>query len=160
MADCIAIIFLLTAMKKAILLLLLHLFLIGFSPACAKQIENAEIDCDIHAGHCLKIIENISVIFDCNPKPVKSMSEILFSVTLKEEDKPIRNAQVEINLTMPGMFMGENRILLVHKENGRYEGKGVIVRCPSGKRIWNADVIIGRPSKKTVHTSYVFDVKN
>jgi hypothetical protein len=125
-----------------------------------KQSEGAKTDCDIHAGHCLKTIGNISVVFDCNPKPVKSMSESLFSVTLREKDKPIQDASVEIYLTMPGMFMGDNRILLMHKERGRYEGKGVIVRCPSGKRIWKADVIIGRPLKKTMHADYVFEVKN
>lgn len=140
--------------------LLLFLLFIVVLPACVKQSEGVEIDCDIHAGYCLKTIDNISVVFDCNPKPVKSMSELLFSVTLREKDEPVPDARVEIDLTMPGMFMGENRILLVHKEKGRYEGKGVIVRCTSGKRIWKADVIIGRPSKKTMHTSYVFEVKN
>ncbi|WP_333652523.1 FixH family protein [Dissulfurispira sp.] len=100
------------------------------------------------------------MVFDCNPKPVKSMSEILFGVTLREKDKPVQDASVEIYLTMPGMFMGDNRILLMHKEKGRYEGKGVIARCPSGKRIWKADVIIVHPSKKTTHASYVFEVKN
>ncbi|HCC68558.1 MAG TPA: hypothetical protein DEP99_01535 [Nitrospiraceae bacterium] len=146
-------------MKLSLLLPLL--FTVALT-ACIKQSEGSKIDCDIHAGYCSKIIaeDNINVIFDCNPKPVKSMSELLFSVSLKEKDKPITDARVEIDLTMPGMFMGDNRILLVHKENGRYEGKGVIVRCPSGKRIWKADVIIERPLKKTVRTSYVFEVKN
>lgn len=149
-------------MMKRIINLLLFLLFTVFLPACMKQSEGAKTDCDIHAGHCSKIIaeDNISVVFDCNPKPVKSMSEILFSVTLKEKDKPVQDASMEIYLTMPGMFMGDNRILLMHKEKGRYEGKGVIVRCPSGKRIWKADVIIRRPLKKTMHAGYVFEVKN
>lgn len=146
-------------MKKSFRLLLLLLIFIVFLSACEKNGEEVKIDCDIHEGYCSKTVDNISVIFDCSPKPVKSMSEINFSVTLKEKDKPVQDASVDIYLTMPGMFMGENRILLVHKENGRYEGRGVIVRCPSGKRIWKADVIIGRHLKKTV-VHYVFEVKN
>ncbi len=147
-------------MKKFICSILLFWIFAVFLSACIKQGRESEIDCDIHKSHCFKSIGDISVIFDCNPKPVKSMSEIIFSVTLKEKDKPIPDASVEIYLTMPGMFMGENRILLVHKEKGRYEGKGVIMRCPSGKRIWKADIIIECPSKKTVHAAYVFEVKN
>lgn len=118
------------------------------------------IDCDIHSGPCSKIIDNISVVFDINPKPVRSMSELIFSVTLKDRDGQFIKANVIVDLTMPGMFMGHNRVLLEHKGNGRHEGKGTIVQCPSGERIWKADVFIEIPSKKTLHTSYVFEVKN
>ncbi|GER94393.1 hypothetical protein A45J_2154 [hot springs metagenome] len=147
-------------MKRIFWFLSLLLLFTVFLTACTRQSGSPEIDCNIHAGYCSKTIDNISVVFDCNPKPVKSMSELLFSVTLKEKDKPIRDAHVEIDLTMPGMFMGDNKILLMHKENGRYEGKGVIVRCPSGKRIWEADVVVDRPLKNVIHASYVFEVKN
>ncbi len=126
-----------------------------------KHSKMAEIDCDIHADSCFKVIteDNIIVEFNINPKPVRSMSNLVFSITLKEKDKPISDANVEIDLTMPGMFMAKNRVFLKHKGNGRYEGKGVIVRCPSGKRIWKADVIIER-NGKTASTTYVFEVKN
>lgn len=154
-------------MRSSLLLFLIFITALLF---CVKQSEGAncirhskiaEIDCDIHAGSCFKAITEDSIIveFNINPKPVRSMSNLVFSITLKEKDKPILDANVEIDLTMPGMFMAKNRVFLKHKGNGRYEGKGVIVRCLSGKRIWKADVIIGR-NEKTASVSYVFEVKN
>jgi hypothetical protein len=59
---------------------------------------------------------------------------------------------------MPGMFMGENRIVLHHKENGKYKGRGVIPRCPSGRKIWKAEIEIKRKGK-VASVSYVFEVK-
>ena len=128
---------------------------------CMKQSKMAEINCDIHAGSCFKVItkDNIIVEFNISPKPVRLMSDLVFNITLKEKDKPISDARVEIDLTMPGMFMGKNRVFLEHKGNGRYEGKGVIVRCPSGKKIWRADVVIER-NGKTASAIYVFEAKN
>jgi hypothetical protein len=47
-----------------------------------------------------------------------------------------------IDLGMPGMKMGPNRVLLKKNGEATYEGQGVIVRCKSGKTIWQALVIL------------------
>ena len=55
------------------------------------------------------------------------------------------------------MFMGQNVIGLNHLRDGIYEGKGVIVRCPSGKKIWRASVAIHRAGNESV-VDYIFEV--
>jgi hypothetical protein len=40
---------------------------------------------------------------------------------------------------------------------GRYEGKGVIIRCASGKKTWQAEVTVKRP-KRTDVVDFVFEV--
>jgi len=43
---------------------------------------------------------------------------------------------------MAGMEMGRNRVDLSRGEDGRYRGTGVLVRCPSGRRDWEATVTL------------------
>lgn len=118
-------------------------------------------DCDIDKGACIRNIstDNITVTFDIGPKPLKSMSELFFAVTVMKNRMPVKDAVVSVELTMPGMFMGINKPALSHSTNGIYTGKGVIPRCPAGSRIWKAEVFIER--KGGVSTvSYVFEVTN
>jgi hypothetical protein len=42
------------------------------------------------------------------------------------------------------MEMGENRAVLSAAGPGRWEGTAVLVRCPSGRRGWVADVAVAR----------------
>jgi hypothetical protein len=55
---------------------------------------------------------------------------------------------------MPGMKMGPNRIQLKSAGNDTYEGRGVIVKCPSGRRTWRATVTVPDFGQ----TDFVFDV--
>jgi hypothetical protein len=55
---------------------------------------------------------------------------------------------------MPGMKMGPNRVLLKLTDQGFYEGKGVIVRCPSGRRTWFANINIPESGE----VKFIFDV--
>ena len=116
-------------------------------------------DCAINAGPCAKEIgtEKIQVVFDIISKPVTSMKRLLFSVDLMEPDEPVTDADLTVVLTMPGMFMGVNRLALKQMENGRYEGKGIIPICPSGKKIWMADIGI-KSKDKISSVSYRFEV--
>jgi hypothetical protein len=59
-----------------------------------------------------------------------------------------------IELTMPGMSMGPNRVVLKRAGNNTYQGTGVIVRCPSGRRTWKATVTF----PDTGSAEFVFDV--
>jgi hypothetical protein len=38
------------------------------------------------------------------------------------------------------MYMGENVVRLAPAGEGRWRGRGVIVKCPSGRRAWRATV--------------------
>ncbi|MCF8069271.1 MAG: hypothetical protein K9L30_11860 [Desulfobacterales bacterium] len=129
--------------------LLIAVFLMA--PQTAIKAGEELINCDIQNGSCTKKAENLSVTLDIKPKPVKAMTDLIFTVTLTEEYK---GEVPYIDLGMPGMNMGQNQIQLNRLSGRKFEGKGVIVRCPSGKRIWKADVVIPEKGKVT----FIFDV--
>ena len=123
----------------------------GFSPVYASG-KGTGIDCDIQHGACTKEIGKMKVVLDIQPKPVKAMEELLFRVTLWGTQPKL--ADLYIDLGMPGMDMGPNRVLLKAVRPGVYEGKGIIVRCPSGRRTWRARVRVPNLGK----TDFIFDV--
>ena len=98
-----------------------------------------KLDCDIQSSSCRKQINGRTVDLEILPKPVKAMKDLTFQVKISGDsflEAPF------IDLGMPGMKMGPNRVIL--KKNGvtTYVGQGVIVRCPSGKTIWQAVVTL------------------
>jgi hypothetical protein len=82
------------------------------------------------------------------------MTDLLFRVKLSGRPLAEENAP-SIALGMPGMHMGPNRVQMKPVSPGVYEGKGIIVRCPSGKRTWQADVTV--PGHGRI--SFIFDVR-
>jgi len=109
------------------------------------------INCDIHQNACSQKLPGYTVKLDINPKPVSAMKDLTFRVLVtgeKLQENPF------IDLGMPGMKMGPNRVHLKAVNDTTYVGKGVIVRCPSGRRIWRATVTI--PQKGAV--GFIFDV--
>jgi hypothetical protein len=100
----------------------------------------------------------LTVTLDIFPKPVKAMKELTFRLTFDGRELP---DNPYIDLGMPGMAMGPNRVLMKRVGNNTsrvgnntYEGQGVIVRCPSGQRTWKASVIL--PDAGVI--DFVFDV--
>jgi len=87
------------------------------------------------------------------------MSELAFSIALTRGNKPVTDASsVLLDLSMPGMFMGNNRPILKKVNDGRYEGSGVIIRCLSGKKTWQAEVAVTRANKTSV-VDFLFEVQ-
>jgi len=109
------------------------------------------INCDAHHGTCTQKIKGTDIIFDISPKPVKAMKDLKFTIILTGKQGV---SEPFIDLGMPGMKMGPNRVLLKSKDKGVYSGTGIIVRCPSGKRIWKATVTI--PDMGSAE--FIFDV--
>lgn len=116
--------------------------------------------CNIQAGSCSReIAGGLSVVFDILPKPVSAMSELTFSVALTRHGKPISDASsVILDLSMPGMFMGKNRHALKKLGDVRYEGRGIITRCMSGRKTWQAKVTVVHDGKTSL-ADFVFEVK-
>jgi hypothetical protein len=115
--------------------------------------------CNIQHGSCVKRLgDGMTIEFDVQPKPVAAMTESTFVVTVTRNGMPITDASVHLDLSMPHMFMGKNQPVLKYIKDGRYEGKGVITRCTSGRKTWQADVAVGSAGKTAVVT-YVFEVK-
>ena len=111
------------------------------------------INCDLHRGDCTQELAGSKVTLAVTPRPVKAMHDLLFQVTFSGKLPP--NAQPPyIDLGMPGMNMGPNRVQLKPADNATYEGQGVIVKCPSGRRTWQATVTIPDVGQ----TDFIFDV--
>lgn len=127
------------------------LFLLVLLPAGAVFGGSATINCQAHEGPCSLPIGNETVTLEITPRPVTAMQDSAFKVTISGN----RPAQAPyLDLGMPAMKMGPNRVLLKPTGKGTYQGKGVIVRCKSGRRTWFANVVI----PGTGETRFVFDV--
>lgn len=112
---------------------------------------DARINCNAHQGKCFQSSGNFTVALEIVPRPVKAMQDLVFKVSI-EGVSPAK--QPYIDLGMPAMKMGPNQVSLTATGPGTYEGTGVVVRCPSGKRTWFANVIL--PGSGEV--KFIFDV--
>jgi hypothetical protein len=111
------------------------------------------INCDLHAGPCTQSLSENTVTLEVTPRPVKAMQDLAFKVTLNGQLPPDMKLPY-IDLGMPGMNMGPNRVALKFTGNTTYEGRGVIVKCPSGRQTWRATIIIPDVGQ----TDFIFDV--
>ena len=100
-------------------------------------------DCNADSGPCAKG----AVTFGITPRPVAAMRELTFTVNAPAADM--------VDLSMPGMDMGVNRVPLLKAAMDQYQGRGVIVRCPSGATLWRAAVYNG----DSLIAEYYFDVR-
>jgi hypothetical protein len=78
-----------------------------------------------------------NVHLDISPRPVRPMEELVFSVEARGYEG---NGRPWIDLGMEGMRMPPNRVDLAKDADGRYRGKGILVRCRSGMQTWIATV--------------------
>lgn len=108
-------------------------------------------DCDIDRGPCSKMTGNAEVILDVSPKPVKAMEELIFHLAVRRNSAFVNERSREISeqpekitleLGMPGMYMGENRVIVRKGPDGTYTGKGIIPKCRSGRRLWRASATV------------------
>ena len=133
---------------------LLVLLVLGSS--CTRQ-ENLRPDCMIDTGPCVRTVEGLTVILDITPRPVRAMRDVVFEVRLRRDGEPANGAAREVDLTMPGMKMGENRVLLRRRGGDLYQGRGVFVRCPSGQTLWRASVLVDLGDHEA-RAEYLLDV--
>ncbi len=147
-------------MRRKACLAALTALLSVFPPCgCAPEEKSREkvtvaVDCEIDAGPCVGTDGDLRVDFSAAPRPVRTMAELTFRVEAELGGRPISDDAVGVDLSMPGMVMGLNRIILDPVGDGRYEGSGVIVRCPSGGRNWRATVF----SPSIPHMDFDFEV--
>ena len=109
------------------------------------------INCDAHKGVCSQSSGDLTVSLEITPRPVKAMQDLVFKVSITGASPA---EPPHIDLGMPAMKMGPNRVALKSTGPGTYEGTGVIVRCKSGRRTWFANVIV--PAAGEV--KFIFDV--
>jgi hypothetical protein len=111
------------------------------------------INCDLHKGSCSQTLSENTITLEVTPRPVKAMQDLSFKISLTG-NQPSGTKPPYIDLGMPGMKMGPNRVHLKPTGKDTYEGRGVIVKCPSGRRIWRATVIIPGVGQ----ADFIFDV--
>ena len=111
------------------------------------------INCDLHRGACTQNLAGATITLAVTPQPVKAMQDLLFQISLSGKLPEVTQLPY-IDLGMPGMNMGPNRVQLESAGVAAYEGQGVIVRCPSGRRTWQATVTIPDVGQ----TEFIFDV--
>jgi len=71
------------------------------------------------------------------------MTELTAAVELRLDGAPADGRTILLAFDMRDMSMGENRRQLAGAGGGRYTGKAVLVRCPSGRKDWVATVVVG-----------------
>jgi hypothetical protein len=134
-----------------IVLLAFLLFVLPIEGIPAAAEEQQLLPCDLHQGGCRQPFSGGEATLDITPKPVRTMQDLTFRVTLSGKTP---SEELSLDLTMPGMEMGQNRVLLKPVREGVYEGRGVIVRCPSGSKTWKAMLTV--PAVGSV--SFIFNV--
>ncbi len=115
---------------RRLTLLIPLVFWLTSSTARAKGAE--ESPCTITSGQR-------TVTLNIEPKPVRAMQELTFTLTVRPCDA--LPASLLLDLSMPGMEMGKNQVTLHKTNDGRYEGKGVIIRCMSHHTLWRVTIV-------------------
>jgi hypothetical protein len=99
--------------------------------------------CDAGAAACTRpLTGGGAVTLDIGPRPIRTMRELAVRVELREAPPDPR---VVVAFSMPGMEMGKNEVRLGPSGPGRFEGTAVLVRCPSGRKEWTAEVRVEAP---------------
>jgi hypothetical protein len=102
----------------------------------------------VPAGPLRGAVGGQEVLLWITPWPPIAMREVEFTVSLPGI---AGKASPYVDLSMAGMEMGRNRVDLSRGADGRYRGTGVIVRCPSGTRDWEATVTAPGAGKAVFH---------
>ncbi len=122
--------------------------LIAGSTLSANPVDNS-----IHEKACTVTSGSHTVTLNIDPKPVSAMKELTFSVTVTPCNK--LPDTLLLDLSMPGMAMGKNQVTLVKKSACTYEGKGIIVRCMSGRTLWQVTLL----SDELNNPAFTFNVR-
>lgn len=135
---------------KSILIFILAFWLIS----CNQKpiVESTAIQCHFQTAPCHAILKDgTSVEFKILPYPIQPLTELTFELRLTNQ--PVKTESVELTLTMPTMSMPENRVHLLSMGEGLFIGKGSIVRCISGDRLWNGFIELNRSTSSNAQSS-------
>jgi nitrogen fixation protein FixH len=114
------------------------------------------IHCDVGERSCAADAGDVRVVLDLSPRPPVPLRDLEAAVRLTRGGAPVMGASVELLLSMPGMYMGDNRIALAPDAGGRYAGKGPLLRCASGRRVWTAELVARLPGGGEARARFPF----
>jgi nitrogen fixation protein FixH len=112
----------------------------------------AAAPCDLGSGPCTRPLpDGRQVTLELGPRPLRTMRELSVRVEVGGSGRPERAAesqaqpvQLSVAFSMSGMEMGPNRARLAPAAQG-WVGTAVLVRCPSGRKGWLAEVSLAVP---------------
>lgn len=106
--------------------------------------EGLRETCDLGAGPCTRPLPGGGeVTLELSPRPLRTMVSLGVRALVRDAREP-GGAAVSVSFSMPGMEMGENRVKLEAAGPNAFAGSAVLVRCPSGRRMWSAAVAVLR----------------
>jgi nitrogen fixation protein FixH len=118
----------------------------GETAVAVEKVVTVAAACDPGAGPCTRALpDGTEVTLELGPRPLRTMRDLAVSVAVRQGARPVDGAAVDVRLEMKGMDMGPNARALVPGGGGRYAGTAVLVRCPSGRKDWSAEVSVVRP---------------
>ncbi len=110
-----------------------------------KAVEVASA-CDLGAGPCTRALAGgAELTLELGPRPLRTMADLDVGAHVRAKGADVDGATITVAFSMKGMEMGPNARTLAPRGAGRYAGKAVLVRCPSGRRDWIAEVTVARP---------------
>ena len=124
--------------------------------ACPRSRERPG-GCDLNRGACAIEVGGVAIRLELSPRPLRPLTELEASAELSSGGAPLDGAAVSLELSMPGMYMGDNRVALRPVGGGRYAGKAVLVRCASGRRDWVAEVAARLPAGFEARARFPFE---
>jgi nitrogen fixation protein FixH len=114
------------------------------------------VHCDAGLRRCAADSGDVRVVLDLSPHPPAPLKDLDASVQLTRGGASLAGAEVAVLVSMSGMFMGENRIPLRAVGEGRYAGRGALLRCTSGRRDWLAEVVVRLPGGGEARARFPF----
>lgn len=125
------------------------------APGGAPRVTPA---CDLGERPCAVGAGAYDVTLDLGPRPLRTMAELAAVVELRRDGAPVDGATIVLSFDMRGMSMGTNQRTLAPAGSGRYAGKAVLVRCPSGRKDWIATVTITEGDRPATAARFDFVV--
>lgn len=100
-----------------------------------------------------------TVALDLGPRPLRTMADLRVEAEVRDAQGRPLDAAVSVAFAMRGMYMGENRVALAPAGPGRRAGRAVLVRCPSGRKDWTAQVTVARAGMAPATATFEFRVE-
>jgi hypothetical protein len=129
---------------------------VAMTPGAASALADYTADSNaLHSGPCTKKADDgRNVTLEITPRPVRQMRELTFRVTMTPADG--LPPTLVIDLTMPGMVMGKNQVVLKRQPDGAWTGRGIIVKCITGGKLWKAMIL----SPELDNPAFTFNVRD
>ncbi len=97
-------------------------------------------------------VGNLNVTLELNPYPPTAFKKTDFDITLVDDQgQAVTDANISLDMTMPGMRMPPNKLEALHTGSGLYQAAGMFTM----RDLWRIEVIILRGGEKQ---SAFFDV--